>query len=303
MRGTTQTSIALALLGALAGSALAQAPAIVVQREIAYGKGGDVELRLDLARPAEGEGPFPALVFVHGGGWRAGDRSMFFPEMLRAAERGYAAATVSYRLTSVEDAGTPRYPWPAQIEDVKCAVRWLRANAPAYRIDPERIGAMGGSAGGHLVLLLGMAGGEAGLEGSGGNAGVSSRVQAVVNFFGPTELARCHEASPGGAPLLEALLGGKPRDVPDRYREASPVTYASEDDPPILTMHGDRDPIVPIEQARILDERLKAAGVRHDLAVFAGQSHGWQGEDLARSVTLMYDFFDRHLKRGTGSGR
>ncbi|MBI4614393.1 MAG: alpha/beta hydrolase [Planctomycetes bacterium] len=303
MRGKAATSIAFVVLATLAARALAQAPAVVVQRGIVYGKGGDVELALDLAGPADEKGPFPALVFVHGGGWRAGDRSMFFPEILRAAERGYVAATVSYRLTSVEDAGKPRYPWPAQIEDVKCAVRWLRANASLWRIDPERIGAMGGSAGGHLVLLLGMADSSAGLEGSGGNAGESSRVQAVVNFFGPTELVRCHETSPGGAPLAEKLLGGTPREVPGSYRDASPVTYASADDPPALTMHGDRDAIVPIEQAKILDERLKAAGVRHDLAVFAGEGHGWQGAELERSVALMYDFFDRHLKGGAGSGK
>jgi acetyl esterase/lipase len=151
-----------------------------VERDLTYGKGGNVDLKLDLAMPNQGNGPFPAVVCVHGGGWKAGNRQQLEKTIEGLAARGHVGVTISYRLT-------PTAQFPAQIEDCKAAVRWLRANAAMYHVNSERIGALGFSAGGHLVCLLGTTDKNDGLEGQGGNPDQSSRVQAVVSFFGPTD--------------------------------------------------------------------------------------------------------------------
>jgi acetyl esterase/lipase len=297
--------------------------AVRVEEGVVYGKGGDVDLKLDLARPAAGDGPFAALVFIHAGGWKIGSRAMYRREIERAAARGYVAVTVTYRLTDVQTDGTrrdawgdgrPKYPWPAQIHDVKAAVRWLRANAARYRIDPDRIGATGASAGGHLSLLLGLTRPKDGLEGDGGHAEFSSRVQAVVNVFGPVDLTRLYpttiELVRGG---LRDCLGGRPDQVPARYREASPLTYVSADAPPTLTIQGDKDVFVPLEQAKVLDEAMNKAGARHTLIVVPGGDHGFldpagtrkptagvddvvEGNGMQRAMRQTYEFFDRELR-------
>src|SRR4051812_45788751 len=135
---------------------------------------------------------------------------------------GYVAVTISYRLTEPDANNKPRWPFPAQIEDAKCAVRWLRANAAKYHIDPKRIGAGGGSAGGHLSLLLGTTDEKSRLEGNGGNPEQSSRVQCVVNYFGPTDLVRAHATSDSGQKFFEALTGGTPATAAAAYAAASP---------------------------------------------------------------------------------
>ncbi len=173
------------LLASFAPTARAQAQpgkpaAIEVERGLVYGKGNGTELRLDLAHPGNGSGPFPALVCLHGGGWKQGNRADLEKTIEALAGHGYVAVTVSYRLS-------PQAKFPAQIEDCKAAVRWLRANAAKYHINPDRIGALGFSAGAHLACLLGTTDPRDGLEGAGGNAAQSSRVQAVVSFFGPTD--------------------------------------------------------------------------------------------------------------------
>jgi len=270
----------------------------VVERNVVYGKGGEAELMLDIARPA-GEGPFPAIVFIHGGGWSGGNRLMYAGQILDAAKRGYVGATISYRLMKFDEAKkettTATDPFPAQIHDCKAAVRWLRANADEYHVDPERVGVTGASAGGHLSLLVGLTSPEDGLEGDGGNADQSSRVQAVVNVFGPTAMAECSRGSV--VPYLFRLLcGGTPEEAGAMYEKASPVTYVSRDDPPVLTLHGDKDELVPVEQAKILDEKMKAAGVEHVLKVFEGAGHGFGGEQGKESDEMAWEFFDKHLK-------
>ncbi|HET6324359.1 MAG TPA: alpha/beta hydrolase, partial [Planctomycetaceae bacterium] len=142
---------------------------VVIEKDITYGKGGTEDLKLDLARPQHSEGLLPAIVFIHGGGWSGGDRGTYAREIQAAAKRGYVAVTIEYRLTQPDKTGKAKYPFPAQIEDCKCAVRWLRANAEKYHVDPNRIGATGGSAGGHLSLLVGVAGSEKKFDGTGGN--------------------------------------------------------------------------------------------------------------------------------------
>jgi dipeptidyl aminopeptidase/acylaminoacyl peptidase len=133
------------------------------------------------------------------------------------------------------------------------------------------------------------------LEGESGNPDQSSRVQAVVNVFGPTDIRTCHEKSTA-AWVFRLFMGGAPDVVGDRYKAASPTTYVSEDDPPVLTLHGDRDPLVPVEQATMLDAKMKAAGASHTLMVFEGQGHGFRGEQQQRSMNAMWAFFAQHLK-------
>lgn len=280
-------------------SGLARAAQIVVEDNITYGKAGDTELKLDLARP-EGSGPFPAIVFIHGGGWSGGNRQGYRGQIQEAAKRGYVAATVSYRLMQFDRAKkettTATTIFPAQIHDVKAAIRWVRANAEKYHIRPDRIGVTGGSAGGHLSLMVGLTDPTSKLEGDSGNPGQSSRVQAVVNVFGPTEMVGCYEKS-SVAWIFRLFMGGTPSEAAERYKAASPVTYVSKDDPPVLTLHGDKDALVPIEQAKLLDEKMKAAGASHTLMVFQGQGHGFAGESGKKSWDATWEFFDRHLKR------
>jgi acetyl esterase/lipase len=174
------------------------------------------------------------------------------------------------------------------VYDVKASVRWLRANAEKYDIDPNHIGAAGFSSGGHLALMLGLTEASDGLEGDGANMNYSSRVQAVVSSGGPTELASCYKAS---KEVVGAFLGASLEQAPDRYKTASPVTYVTRDDPPILLIHGDADPEVPFSQAVLLDTRLQEAGVIHTLIVHKGGGHVdylWDPEVL--------NFFDEYLK-------
>lgn len=271
---------------------------VTVEEGITYGHGGDTELKLDLARPA-GEGPFPAIVFIHGGGWYQGNRQAYKTLITEAAKRGYVAATISYRLMEFDEqqkeTTTAAPIFPAQIHDAKTAIRWVRANAERYDVDADRIGVTGGSAGGHLSLLVGLTDANDGLEGEGGHPDQSSRVQAVVNVFGPTEMASCYETS-SVAWIFRLFMGGTPQDNAETYKAASPVTYISGDDPPVLTLHGDMDKLVPIAQATLLDEKLRSAGAPHTLIIYEGQGHGFRGDAQVQSMTAMWDFFEQHLK-------
>ena len=270
-----------------------------IRKDVVFGKGGDVELKLDLAQPSRGKGPFPLVVCVHGGGWQIGHRNTHHATIRRLAAHGYVAATVQYRLT-------PKYPFPAQIEDVKCAVRFLRANAKKYNLDPNRVGALGDSAGGHLSLLLGLMEPGDGMEGTGGNAGQPSKVQAVVNYYGPTDLRTWSATRFGdqllksatgrdGDGLLKDLLGTADRKDP-KMKSASPITYIDAKDPPVLTFQGTADPLVPLQQAKELHAALRKAGVPEHLEIIENGSHGWGGKDKERSDRLMLAFFDKHLK-------
>ena len=277
---------------------IAQCAEVAVEQNITYGKAGDTELKLDLARP-EGDGPFSAIVFIHGGGWYQGSRTGYRGQIQEAAKKGYVAATISYRLMKFDEkkkeTTTANPIFPAQIHDAKAAVRWLRANAERYKVDAKRIGVTGGSAGGHLSLLVGLTDSKSKLEGDGSNPDQSSRVQAVVNVFGPTNMAACHKTS-SVAWIFRLFMGGTPDESADTYKAASPVTYVSKDDPPVLSLHGDRDALVPIEQATMLDEKMKAAGASHTLIVFEGQGHGFRGEHQQKAMNAMWEFFEKHLK-------
>jgi acetyl esterase/lipase len=287
--------LVLAVGAAVPGCAPTETPSsfgplpIREEYDVVYGTGGGEDLTLDLYAPRDLPGPLPAILIVHGGGWVRGTKEEFEGCGQVLAAWGYVAVVVSYRLA-------PQHRFPAQIEDAKCAVRWLRANAARYRVDPERVVALGVSAGALLALLLGLTGPEDGFEGQGGNPGQSSRVQAVINFMGPTDLTR-----PGWAPTTEILFtklfGGSRKEMPDVYRAASPITYVRRGAPPVLTVHGTADEFVPDDQAVRLDEALRAVGAVSWLEHLPGKDHGWTWttEDAAHSMGIVQAFLKHHL--------
>ena len=263
-----------------------------VERNVTYGRASGVNLKMDIYYPGKASGLFPALVYVHGGAWTAGDRT-WIPTYLDVEElidRGYMLCSIDYRLA-------PRHKFPAQIEDVKCAIRFLRANASKYGIDPTRIGAWGESAGGHLVALLGVTDSGAGLEGSGGYADQSSRVQAVVTMAAPSDLT----APPGESELLEEVFGTSDLES-EALKRASPVTYVSEDDPPFLLIHGEMDDVVPPSQSQLLYDRLVSAGVPAALVLVENCGHvlmsvgGPIAPTRAELTEMVAGFFDRYLR-------
>jgi acetyl esterase/lipase len=262
---------------------------VAFERNVVYGKGGGEDLTLNLARPKDAAGPLPCVLVIHGGGWAAGKKEAHDNLTWELAKRGYVSATVGYRLA-------PKSLYPAQIEDVKCAVRFLRANAQTYGVDPNRVGATGFSAGGHLSLMLGVMGKDDGLEGEGGWADHSSQVNAVVAFFGPTDFINVEfpDASRG---IVERWIGGTREQKKEEYRKASPVTYASKGDAPTLLIQGTKDPLVPHDQAYRMADALTAAGVPGRVDLILGAGHGWGGAELQRTADATYGFFDAHLKK------
>jgi acetyl esterase/lipase len=289
----TPRPLAAALLliaGTFALSTRAAEPPADVQfaRDVVYGKGGGEDLKLNIARPKGDAKNLPCLVFIHGGGWMGGDRTAHDDATWRMAQRGYVSATVGYRFA-------PKHKFPAQVNDVKCAIRYLRAHADEHGLDPKRIAVCGFSAGAHLAMMLGVTQKEDGLEGDGGWPEQSSGVQAVVSFFGPTDLA-APDLKGYTSPLLASFLGGPLRDMPDKYKHASPVTYVTAGDAPMLLVQGTKDPLVPPTQAyRMLDAMTKA-GVTGRADVLAGAGHGWGGPELMRTLLEAVAFVDEQLK-------
>jgi len=265
---------------------------IQVERDLVYGKGGDTDLHLDLAMPKTGDGPFPVVICVHGGGWIQGKRQDMGKTIEVLAGRGFVAVTPTYRLA-------PDSKFPAQIEDCKAAVRWVRANAKKYKINPDRIGAIGFSAGAHLSCLLGVTGKEDGLEGKGGNPDESSRIQAVVSFFGPTDLTLNDWSEDVEKRILIPFLGDTIKNKPDLYKKASPVTYVTKEAPPFLFFHGEKDMLVHVEQSKMLAEKLTKAGVSAKVVIVEGEGHGWAGKKLTDNIEEMVGFLDEKLKKPT----
>ncbi len=261
---------------------------VTVENDLTYQNVDGRALKLDLARPAEGNGPFPAVLVIHGGGWRAGNKSENRPALMEFARRGYVAVSPQYRFA-------PKDVFPAQIHDAKAAVRWVKGHAKEYKVDPARVGAMGFSAGGHLSLMLGTTGASDGLEGDAAGATVDSSVQAVVNFSGPTDLS-VSDFPELSRSLVKDFLGGDPKDRAKEAAQASPVKFLSKGDAPILSFQGTKDPLVPVTQATKLAEAMTAAGVPGRVEFFVGAGHGWGGEELKHSMTGTFEFFDRYLK-------
>ena len=254
-------------------------PGVRVYKDLSYVPNGHERQMLDLYVPENPDGPLPLIVWIHGGGWRYGSKEGC--PSLPWARKGYVVASIDYRLS--QDAC-----FPAQIKDCKAAIRWLRTHAAEYKIDPDRVAAWGVSAGGHLASLLGTAGDEAGWEQ--GHPVGSSRVQGVIDWFGRADLTRvCTDPALADSPSA-LLLGGSGPGVGELARKASPIMHVSENDPPFLIMHGDKDGLVPLDQSRAFAEALKAAGVKVNLVVLKGAGHGG-GEFLQPEQVKVIDAF------------
>lgn len=260
--------------------------------DLVYAEVGKLKLKLDLYRPEKitAEKGLPVVVWIHGGGWSMGNKQRC--PLVHLTGHGYAVASVQYRLSGEAT-------WPAQIADCRAAIRWLRAYAKRYQLDPRRIGVAGASAGGHLVAMLGTGGDVPGLDPKNApHADQSSAVQAVVDFFGPTDLVNY----PGHDPeakhtVIAKLLGGSVHEKIELARQASPVNHVGAGDAPFLIIQGDRDRLVPLSQSRKLHEALVKAKVSSQLHVVEGGGHGMglmrQEPDLK---DRLIKFFDAHLK-------
>lgn len=279
---------------AQASQALANVKA---HRDLEYVAGGHERHKLDLYLPANlSEGAaVPLIVWVHGGGWQNGSKEGCPPLRAGYVDRGYAVASINYRLSG-------HAPFPAQIEDCKAAIRWLRAHARTYGLDPGRFGVWGSSAGGHLVALLGTSAGAKEFEGN-THADQSSRVQAVCDYYGPTDFT-VFVTTPGYERHADAsspeskLLGGVVLENKDKAARANPVTYVDPGDPPFLIVHGDKDATVPINQSQLLYESLSKAGVSAHFHTIRGAGHGGPGFGGPEIEAMVAKFFGERLKQG-----
>ena len=243
-------------------------------REVVYGTVGDISLKLDFYEPTKRRLERPVIVWVHGGAWRSGSKSDVPIAKLR--EQGFAIASVDYRLSPVAK-------FPAQIHDIKSAIRYLRANADRFGVDPNRFVLAGSSAGGHLAVLAAVSNGVNELNGDLGAAeNTSANVQAVVSFFGASNLQTIlSQSTPFGldvrVPALEKLLGGLPDQQPKLARLASPVEHIDSRDPPLWLFHGDQDPQMPINQSHELEGAYRKIGLPVKFEVVHGGKHGGFG--------------------------
>lgn len=260
------------------------------QADIEYAKVGDVSLKLDLHRP-QGERP-PVIVYVHGGAWRGGSKEDVPIGSLM--ERGYAIASVNYRLST-------QAVFPAQVHDIKAAIRFLRANAGVYHINADKIVIIGSSAGGHLAALVGVTNGVKALEGTvGEHLEQSSDVQGIVSFFGASNLQTILSQSTAHGlsvriPALKLLLGDTPDKKPELARLASPVEHLDKNDPPLLMIHGDADPQMPPQQSDELAKGYRGLGLPMTLIVMPGSRHGGaEFYDDERTV-IVSKFLDKVL--------
>ena len=273
---------------------------VTVETDIEYATAGDEKLELDIAIP-KGDGPFPCVVMFHGGAWQFGSRNQMSGSrrdsngkrgsswIEQAAEKGYVAASVSYRLA-------PKHKFPAMIEDARSAVRFLRANARKYKIDSEKFAAMGFSAGGHLALLCGMCDKSAGFD-VGNHLDQSGQVQCVIDFFGPTDL-KLYAVSEGlEEGYIVPVFGKEAKTDATIYKKASPITYVDKKSPPVLILHGTFDLIVPIKHSESLRKKMTDAGATVQLMTVPFGGHGgWSAKEMAKPTTEMFKFLDKHLK-------
>jgi acetyl esterase/lipase len=289
--------VVLAVAGAMA--AAQTPPGVKVVRDQVYASPGGRDLLLDLYLPESGTRPMPVVVWIYGGAWRAGSKD---DGQTRGAlwllQHGYAVAAFNYRLSQEAK-------FPAQIQDAKAAVRWLRRHGPEFGLDGERMAAWGASAGAHLAALLGVSAGVEELEGQLEEGEAPARVRAVVDFFGPTDFLQMDaHALPGGMKHDPAespesqLIGGPIQENREKVARANPVTYVSSGDAPFLILHGERDPLVPVHQSELLFEALRKAGVPVVFHKIAGAGHGGPEFQSAIVRAMVLAFLDEHLKAG-----
>jgi acetyl esterase/lipase len=270
---------------------------IVSKLDLAYVAGGHERQKLDLFLPKDGAN-LPLIINIHGGAFRMGSKEQGVPTEYLA--RGYAVASINYRLSQ-------HARFPAQIEDCKAAVRWLRAHAGEYRLDPNRIAAWGASAGGHLAAMLGTTGDIREFD-VGGNLEQSSAVQAVVDYFGPTDFIQmdAHRLpngmthDPTESPESQ-LIGGALQENKDKVARANPITYVTRDDPPFLICHGDADPMVPHHQSELLEAALRKFDVPVTFYTVKGAGHGRFNDPKVAELTQR--FLSGHLKKPQAGGR
>jgi len=272
---------------------------VKAHRDMAYVENGHERQKLDLYLPQDGA-PLPVLIWIHGGGWQAGSKDGCPPLRAGYLEQGYAVASIGYRLSG--DAT-----FPAQIEDCKAAIRWLRAHADEYGLDPIRFGVWGSSAGGHLVALLGTSGDVEEFD-VGPHLDQPSRVQAVCDYYGPTDFKvfvttpRYERHGKSDSPE-NRLIGGNVLDNPDKVARVNPITYVDENDPPYLIVHGDADGTVPLNQSQLLFEALKEAGVPVHFHTIHGAGHGGPAFTEPVIADMVREFFEKKLKAGeAGTG-
>lgn len=251
---------------------------------------------LDLYMPANADTskPIPLVIWVHGGGWRQGSK-IFTGQQTRLVNKSFAVAAINYRLSK-------HAPYPAQLHDCKAALRYLRKHAANFGIDPDRIGVWGSSAGGHLVALMGTTGDEPAFEGNVGVTGVSSKVQAVNDWYGPTEMFKMYDLlksqEPEGSDLSEfpipKLFGGMPGEKDDLIKEGSPIFQVDADNPPFLIMHADGDLVVPLEQSTLFQKELDRHNVPNEMHIIDMDKHAFfRGK---REENIVHNFFIRTLK-------
>ncbi|HTI69367.1 MAG TPA: alpha/beta hydrolase [Candidatus Limnocylindria bacterium] len=281
------------LAWSIIGTAFAAEPqvpkSVVFEKGIEYSNPDDQHLQLDLARPMHQEKASPAILCIHGGGFRAGTRDGYDGLCMKLAEKGFFAATVTYRLA-------PKYQFPAAVYDVKAAVRWLRANASQYHVDPERIGVTGDSAGGHLAQFLGVTAGIAQFEGDGGHPEQSSAVTCVVNRYGPSDFTKSYGKSVDAAEVLPLFLGGNLETAKQQHVWSSPLNWVTPKAAPTLLLHGTEDKYVGYEQAVWMRDRLQACNVEVQLLTLEGAGHGFRGADAEKAERALIEFFETHLQ-------
>ena len=268
---------------------------VTVHRDLIYGRVGERELPLDLYLPPDTSSPVPVVIWVHGGGWRGGSKGNG-GHARNITTRGFAVVDVEYRLSG-------EALFPAQIEDCKTAVRWVRANAEKYNLDPDHIGAWGSSAGGHLVAMMGLTHDEGVFE-TDDHSQYSSAVQAVCNWFGPTDFLRMndfegridHDAADSPESML---IGGPIQENVEKVAAANPITYVSENDPPMLILHGEKDLSVPYNQSELLYAAMQKAGLEVTLYKVVNAGHGFGNatqDSTASLVEMSVQFLEKHLK-------
>jgi len=280
---------ALLLLGGMRRPA--QAGEVKVDKDVVFGTVQGVKLLLDVYQPDGFAGKRPGIVLVHGGGFMFGDKSFYAPMAHHLAEKGYVAYSVNYRFA-------PQFHYPAQIDDVQRAIRWIRAHADTYQLDPERLGALGDSAGGYLVAMLGIR--DTRDNSDMDLAKYSSRVQCVVDLYGPTDFtipAAKAAVSSQAIYLLTQYFGKPQEEAMDLYKEGSPIIYVDAKSAPFLILHGTTDPLVPCDQSQRLYDALKTSGVEATLLLLYKQAHGFlKPADPQQAGVLADDFFAKHLK-------
>lgn len=268
---------------------------VTLVSDVVFGKGGDRDLKMHIIKPKKAsEEPMPVVVFIFGGAWRTGNKDSGIKPLSILAQKGYFCVSIEYRFSQEAI-------FPAQLEDCKCAIRFLRSKAGEYHINPDKIGVWGMSSGAYLAAMLGTTGDVKDFDGKGGAPDFSSKVNAVVDWFGPTDFTKMDAAGskmkhdPADSPESR-LIGGPIQENKDKCAKASPLTYVTSDDPPFLIMHGDRDPVVPINQSELLVAALKKAEVKCVFKPVPGGQHGFVGPQHEKEVLVFLDEQLRGIK-------